>query len=588
MSESEPVRKSLLRRLLFPFLIILLLIGTGLGGYWVLKKFKGRQSRQLTKLALDYLQKNKVSEAEMSLETAARLQPKNSEALRMLARLQGSTGQGAKALETWQKLISSGGATLDDLAQYSMLASREGDQALAERLADAAATGGNTVLKHILRANIFLSKNDPSAAEDEFRQAVAVDQTGKSRILLARFLLSRRLDSQSISEVRELLREISKQPDASGLEALTTAITRSLIPPGELPAWVSALRGHPAADAKALLLADATDIQLHPEAKPAVLAKMLDRMKSAPAADRALGVSFLLMAGEPASASGLMTRDEAIKNGPTFTLWLDAQSLNKNWPAVLDALSQPGLPLSPHMTKLYRGRALIMSGKEEEGRAAYAEALRDTMDSKSSILETLAYLNLAGEDRLFEEGLQKTLSDSATAKDSFLRILPSVAMRRDAARTLRAYEIAAAVSPELAKDLTLQNDMAHLSLLLGRPVDVKKIAFLTDANPRDFSLRTTHALALLKAGKNKEALVHLESCEPDVAVETLPPHHKVIIAAALAANGRRQEALGVASILPPQQLSIQEIEFLRSYLAEPNSTPTPTPQPKKKEASKKK
>ena len=590
MPDLDPPRRPLLRRLLFPLLILVVLCVAAYASYWAYGKLKGRQSRHLTKMATEYLQKNKVAEAEMSLQTAVRLKPNNAEALRVLARLQGATGKGPQSLETWQKLAASGGITLDDLAQYSMAASREGDQALAERLANAAAAGGNTVFKHVLRANFLLSKNDIPGAEAEFRQAVEVDTTGNSRAMLARFLLTRRLNAETAPEIREMLRELSKRPDAVGLEALTAAITRGLVPPAELPVWISALRQHPKSTAQALLLADAADIQLQPETKPTVVAKMLERMKGASLEDRARGLQFLLRMEEPAQAASLLTRDEALKNRETLSLWLDAQSLTKNWPAVLDALSQPNLPLARHLTKLYRGRALLMSGKEAEGRAAFAEALQETEGSKAEFLETLAYLNLVGEDQLFDQGLQRALSDPETAKESFLRILPSVASRRDAARTRRAYEMAAAASPELANDLTLQNDMAYLDLLLGLPVDIKKTAFLSEANPRDFSFRATHALALLKAGKNKEALSLLENCEPDIHVASLPPHQKAIVAIALAANGRRNEALGTASLLPPQQLSMQEFELVRSYLAqlETAATPTPTPATPKKEAPKKK
>ena len=590
MPDLDPPRSPLLRRLLFPLLILVVLCVAAYASYWAYGKLKGRQSRHLTKMATEYLQKNKVAEAEMSLQTAVRLKPNNAEALRVLARLQGATGKGPQSLETWQKLAASGGITLDDLAQYSMAASREGDQALAERLANAAAAGGNTVFKHVLRANFLLSKNDIPGAEAEFRQAVEVDTTGNSRAMLARFLLTRRLNAETAPEIREMLRELSKRPDAVGLEALTAAITRGLVPPAELPVWISALRQHPKSTAQALLLADAADIQLQPETKPTVVAKMLERMKGASLEDRARGLQFLLRMEEPAQAASLLARDEALKNRETLSLWLDAQSLTKNWPAVLDALSQPNLPLARHLTKLYRGRALLMSGKEAEGRAAFAEALQETEGSKAEFLETLAYLNLVGEDQLFDQGLQRALSDPETAKESFLRILPSVASRRDAARTRRAYEMAAAASPELANDLTLQNDMAYLDLLLGLPVDIKKTAFLSEANPRDFSFRATHALALLKAGKNKEALSLLENCEPDIHVASLPPHQKAIVAIALAANGRRNEALGTASLLPPQQLSMQEFELVRSYLAqlETAATPTPTPATPKKEAPKKK
>jgi cytochrome c-type biogenesis protein CcmH/NrfG len=128
MSDIEQPRPSLLRRLLLSLLILTVLCGAAYASYWAYGKLKGRQSRHLTKMSTEYLQKNKVPEAEMSLETAIRLKPNNAEALRMLARLQGATGKGAESLETWQKLASSGEITLDDLVQYSMAASGEGDQ----------------------------------------------------------------------------------------------------------------------------------------------------------------------------------------------------------------------------------------------------------------------------------------------------------------------------------------------------------------------------------------------------------------------------------------------------------------------------
>ena len=590
MPDLAPPRPSLLRRFLFLLLILAALGGAAYASYWAYGKLKGRQSRHLTKMATEYLQQGKVAEATMSLETAVRLKPNNAEALRLLARLKGATGEGPKSLETWRKVAESGSLTLDDLAQYAAAAARENDWALAERIADAAATGGNPVLRHMIRAELLTSKNDLPGAEAELRLAVEADKTGNARIALARFLMTRRFNAETAPEVLELLREGSKLQDARGVDAIATALRLGLVPPAELPVWISALRLHPKSTAQALLLADAADIQLQPTTKPAVVAKMLERMQGASLQDRARGLQFLLRMEEPAQAASLLTLDEALKNRETLSLWLDAQSLTKNWPALLDALSQPNLPLASHLTKLYRGRALVMSGKESEGRAAYAEALQETADSKAEFLETLAYLNLAGEDELFDQGLQRALSDPETAKESFLRILPSVAARRDATRTRRAYEMAAAASPELANELTLQNDMAYLSLLLGLPVDIKKAAFLSEANPRDFSFRTTYALALLKTGKNKEALSLLENCEPDIHVASLPPHQKAIVAIALAANGRRNEALGTASLLPPQQLSMQEFQLVRSYLAqlETAATPTPTPATPKKEAPKKK
>ncbi len=577
------------RRWFFILLLLLLafLGGAAYGSYWAYGKLKGRQSRKLTKMAAEYLQQGKVAEAAMSLDTAVRLKPNNAEALRLLAHLKGATGEGPKSLENWRKLAESGSLTLEDLAQYAAAAARENDWALAERIADAAATGGNSVLRHLLRAELLTSKNDVPGAEAELRLAVEADKTGTAQAALARFLIARRFNSATAPKILKLLREVSKLQDERGVDAIATAMRIGVVPPAELPIWINALREHPKANARTLFLADTVEWQSNPASKPAVLERMLKRMQGAPVDDRAAGVQFLVLIGEPAQAAALLSRDEALKNREVFSLWLNAQFLIKNWSAILDALSQPNLPLPAYLTKLCSGRALVMSGHESDGRAAYAEGLQQSSENKADLLQALTYLNLAGEDQFFEQGIKHVLSDPATAKESFIKILPSVAMRRDAARTRRVYEIAAATSPDLAKDLTLQNDLAYLNLLLGLPEDTKKVAFQSDANPRDFAFRVTYALALLRAGKNKEALTLLENCEPDVFVPALPPHHKAIVAIALAANGRKKEALGAISTVPPQELSVQEIELLRSYLPQPESSPPPTPAMQKKESQNK-
>jgi hypothetical protein len=167
-------------------------------------------------------------------------------------------------------------------------------------------------------------------------------------------------------------------------------------------------------------------------------------------------------------------------------------------------------------------------------------------------------------------------------------VVPAVASKRDAAETLRVYEIAASV-PGAAEEGTLQNDMDYLALVLDRPVDGRRIALRSGANPRDFSYRLTHAMALIREGKGKEALQVLEDCEPDVFVPALPPHQKAVVAAALASAGKPQEAVHVASMVPPAGISRQEADFLVERIRAANP-PTTAPAPaaaKKPEAKKK-
>lgn len=159
-------------------------------------------------------------------------------------------------------------------------------------------------------------------------------------------------------------------------------------------------------------------------------------------------------------------------------------------------------------------------------------------------------------------------------------VVPAVAARQDAARTRRVYEIASSM-PGASEDLVVMNDMDFLSLVLGQSVDVRKLAERSRANPRDFALRATHAMGLLRAGEAKQALQELENCEPDVHVASLSPQHKAVVAAALALNGRTPEAQAVASTIPPLTLSKQEADYLLSIFRPPPATPPPSPTPTK-------
>jgi hypothetical protein len=290
--------------------------------------------------------------------------------------------------------------------------------------------------------------------------------------------------------------------------------------------------------------------------------------------------------GAAADGVHLITRDEAVSNARLFLVWIDALSAAGDRARVLEILESENLPVSKTTQRLFRGRTLAFSGRQPEADAEFQTAFEESRAQGGDVfLETLSYLNLAGRQDLFEKGATIALEDPSQAVSNFRRLIPSVMTARDAARTRRFYAIAAR-SPALAQDLTMQNDMSFLDLLLGNAVETREIAFRSEANPRDFSLRATHALAQLKAGRSKDALQTLEDCEPDVYVATLPPHQKAIVACALAANGKRPEALAIMATVPPTALSVQEVALVQSFLAEP-PLPSPTPTPKKTAPKKK-
>ena len=562
--------------------VVLALIGCLVGGgLWAVGKFERRQSRKLTDMAANYLKEGKAEEARMGLETALRLDPRNAKALRMIAGLRRAQGADPEALDAMRRLAESGQMSLDDLVIYAQMAARAGDLALAERLANNAGRGGNTVLRHMLRAELGAAKNDPEAVEKELRAAAEADESGQSKLALARFLVQRRLNAETAPEVLAMLRSLSSKNDALGAEAIGMILAAGLVPQSEVEVLVKAIRQHPATNPRLLILADSTEVALNPTQKAEVVRRTAERLKGAPMEQRVEAMVWAMRLGEPATASALITPEEASKEAKVYSLWLDSMAQQNRWVEITAQLSKEGSPLPAYLQGLYAGRALVAAGRGNEGRAEYAKALQTASPKREEFLQAVAYLGAAGEDGLFEQGLRKALEKPDDAQAVMRAVVPAVAMRRDAAQTLKVYEIAAS-APALKNDLTLKNDIDYLTLMLGRPVDTRAIAQRSESNPRDFAFRVTYALALLKAGDGRKALEVLENCEPDVHVVSLPPHHKAIVAAAMASAGKQKEALQVAYQIAPMAVSQQEAAFLVEKLGvaktpAPKPEPTPTP-----------
>jgi len=368
---------------------------------------------------------------------------------------------------------------------------------------------------------------------------------------------------------------------------LALGISSGVVPPAEIDGWISSLRSHPKVSERGLILADEAEMRVRPETKSQVVDHLAKHLQGKLLNERLQGMALAMQVGEPQKAARLISPTEAASDGRIFEMWLDALSMQKRWAEVLDALGREGQPLPETLKGLYTGRALVALGKTVEGQRAYGKALGGAFQKREEFLMAVAYLGRAGEDDLFEQGLRKALEDPEGRAEVMKAVVPAVAGLRDAARTRRVYEIAAELPGE-GENLILQNDLDYLSLVLGQPVDVRVLAERSRANPRDFALRITHALALLRAGNAKQALKELEDCEPDVVVQLLPPHQKAVIAATMALNGRENDAKGAAMTIPPMSLSKQEADFLMACL-KPSPTPpaAPAKAPEKKPTPKK-
>lgn len=71
-----------------------------------------------------------------------------------------------------------------------------------------------------------------------------MDQTFLCKRILAKFLLSQRMNEESSKEIFEILQEISKLQNFYGVEALATGLTKGIVPTAEITSWIAAIRAH--------------------------------------------------------------------------------------------------------------------------------------------------------------------------------------------------------------------------------------------------------------------------------------------------------------------------------------------------------
>ena len=571
------VRLIIRRKWLFLALALVPVVAAGWGIAWLAPKVKARQSQEFLRVAESYLKTGKTREAVITLNSSLRMMPDNPLALRLLARIQTAQGDPV-ALDTWKKLMATQSVQLDDVGTYSQVAAKQQDWALADRLADATAATGNKALPHLIRARLLRLKGDPALIEAELRQAVEKDETLLSKRALAELLLSQRLNETKSNEAFEILREISKAEDASGAEALASALFKGVVPSGEIPGWIAAIRAHPHSSQRCLCMADYTESMRGLASHDSVVANLHARVEKAPLKDRAEGMEWLLSMGKPELAATLLTPSEAQMLQSSYYSWLDANLLIGNSPTVLQSLDDPTNPIKEdYLIQLYKAGAYVTAGQPEKADPLFLSVFEQTQADKQKFLKCLAFLNIARRDDLFEKGLEKVLTDSSNAADSFKALLPSTYLRRDSAATLRYYELAAQLSPKLASDIALQNDLFYLKILMGQQEAAEKLARLSQANPMDQSLRITHAFAVFKGGDQAGALKILKDSEKQMSAITLLPHEKAVVAAILNANGRTKEAELVTRMVQPNQLSIQEIQLVQnSFSSRKQALPAPT------------
>ena len=602
-------------------LILLGVIGLVAALYFGYRQLKKRQISRLDQQAIAYLQQGKVKEAQMSLQTALRLNTADPVALRLLARLQETLGKEVGGLQAYQELARSGKMRIADLAPFAMLAERQGNAQLADRLAEAAAKS-SPILGHLIRADLLKQRKQPAKAAEELRLAIKESEaplvppqvdsakstaaatasdknSSKSPVMdptVVAKMMTEMGDSarmglidlllrnggaihpgdpaKATAESLLLLKVLANRNNNAAAQALATGLRAGVIPPAEQGAWIERLRSHPKATTEMLLLADVAAIQHDPTDKVVVASAMIERAKKQAPGQRLTVAQVLLQLNEPALVSNLISRDEAMKNPAAFLIWMQAKVRAANHGEVIKALELPANPLPPHLRDLYLAAELKSDHQDAKAETAFQKALADHVihgKKGPEQAETLIFLSAAEEQSLVEQGLRALLAEPANAEATLNTVAAGVQRQRDSAKMLRIMELASA-TPTLAGNVRVANELAYLRLVMGKPVEMRDLVARREANPNEFAFRVTESLALVQAGKNAKALEVLESIEADVDASKLPPRQLAILAMAMALNGDKEKATHILSHVRPDMLSRQEVTLIqqKAPMAAPN------------------
>jgi len=562
-SQHRTYFRALLRRIMLwvPVLVLAGVITAALG----VQFFIGWRARDLAHKALASVEQNNLNLARVQITSARSLRPDDPAVLRALAAIETKIGFGGAA-QTWRKLPANLPLTPDELELRASAMIRGGDDAQFHDALAALEKAGRGGPAAVLRAERSVSRGNLQQAIIEAREAVKVSDTPAHRLVLLRLLLARHArflaDTSQPTAPENLVagREISGLVDSlQGTpegEVATGLVLRQTNPTAdEIRRWSEAAWNRPAPDNPALLPAAAAMIS----AGQATREEMLNRLKavyasSDPARKVALA-AWLLAQGDAEGALVYASSAEAPRNVRAFVTRAAALATLGQWNDLLTLSESAGTaPRSLMLAAAAQANAKLDRGGQAQKCAQ--DAVRAAAREGTAVM-TLRILDEAGFRATADAEIIALCGDPETGERMFTLARDRFGRGGQPASLHAAYERAATAVPNAA---AVQDYHRFDKLLSGSAVDPQETAAALAANPTDLNLRMTHALALLQAGRAKDAMAVFDDF--DVFVEQLPPGQKALAVAIFAASGENEKARSLVATIDPNLLAQGEFALL--------------------------
>ncbi len=521
------------------------------------KIFAFWRAHDLAARSLANFERKEYRLAFLQAESAAALQADLAPVVRARA-LARTAAADPGALVLFGKLQDMGALTENDLSAWIEAAAVLGNEADLHKAAAALESAGRGDEVNPWRSRRAFRKGNLADAEHFMRAALAEKDTTALRLELARVLAAIGTPD-STAEATGIVTDAAVTPEAN--KALAFGLKYIKAGPATRRAWADQALRDATPDNVAVLPAATVMIEdRHWSVEEAV--RRLDPVFLG--ADLDARVSYAAWLAERKRPRGevlrLVDEGEAKHSADAFRVRASAAVEAKDWTSVLRLLDA-GPPVDPATAQLLRARAEEALNRKALARTSLRRAIRAAADSRT-LPAVLAEVDARDKSKLADEALLEMCGEPSIA-EYVLRVARYRFGQRGEPRlsdeAMQRYPARANLIP------TVRDYRWRRVLLAGEAVDPAETGRVSGDEPSNVDFRTTHALALLHAGRAAEARLVLAPLEP--VSHQLFAGQKAVLAAILAATGSPNEAAELVRSINAQQLTDAEYRIVYGITA---------------------
>lgn len=551
--------RAMVRRIFLwvPVAVLLSSIAGGTGFYF----FTGWRARDLAAKAEASAKSGNFNAARVQMLSAENLR-KNDPAVKRASALVRSKFNDPEAPGHWLQLAEAGAISPEDAQEWARVALETGNQASFKAALGWIEKQGDATLAAALRAKQARRAGNLAQSISEARVAAesgrADDRLALVRVLVERYSPSLATDSPPPAS-REAAREIAEnvaalQGTPQGNEAL--AMTLGTIPfeNDQVRGWAESVLANPSPENPALFPAATYVVSQGDD--PAQLAPRLSAaLAGATPRLQARLAEWLTANGRAEDALLLITPAKASRDAGAYMARAATLEQLERWDDLL-AMSEAASPLPDSLRLAWRALAASKSDKKGVASQSLAESLRAAA-REGQLRAALTLAERAGQRGPADEILVGMCADPAVAEEVFAGVRNRFSHSGRHQSLDRAFQAARSSVPS---SWVVQDYGRRSQLLAGETIDPAVTAAAVQEQPANESLRFTHALALLQAGRPQDALGVFHDI--DILVSSSPPSDQVIAAAVFTANGLTDHAARVRSLIDLEILPANEYRLI--------------------------